>query len=72
MGELAAAHDADDGAGQLARLDVAAQRLADAAQPRRGQAHALGLGAGKGRCGHGGTSWVVEVAKRIMRDGVRG
>ena len=53
MGELAAAHDADHGAGQLAGLDVAAQRLTDAAQPRRGQAHALGLGAGKGGCGHG-------------------
>ena len=57
MGELAAAHDADHGAGQLGGLDVATQRLADAAQLRRGQTHALGLGTGKGWCGHGEPHW---------------
>jgi hypothetical protein len=34
VGEPAAAHDADDGAGDAAFLDLAPQRLADAAQPR--------------------------------------
>jgi hypothetical protein len=72
MGELAAAHDADHGAGQLGGLDVATQRLADAAQPRRGQTHALGLGTGKGWCGHGEPHWWWRVAQRIMRDVVRG
>ena len=44
------------GAYGLGSLNLATQRLADAAQPCRGKADALALGAGKRRRGHGTTS----------------
>ena len=65
--ELAAAHDADDGARQTRGLDLAPQRLADVAEPRGRQADALGLGARQGRCGHGLTSWMWLAVASIVR-----
>jgi len=49
MHEAPAPRDGDDAAGKAAGLDLAFQRRADAAEPRRGHAHRLRPGRGDGR-----------------------
>jgi len=68
MGELARAHDAEHGAGELACIDLAAQRLADATQSGRGEADGLRLCAGKGGCRHGRASRRSKAAMSIVWD----
>ena len=68
--QLAAAHDADHRPRDVTVGDLAAQRLTDPAQPRGGEAHALGLGSGQGMCGHGATSRISGSSVSIVPAGL--
>ena len=72
MGELAAAHDADHGAGQLGGLGVATQRLADVRSCAEDRPTLSGSARGRAGAGMANLIGGGEFAQRIMRDVVRG